>query len=645
MRPIVFVLTCLILSGNLATSAKAIVLDKMDDANNFYMYDAKQTGLTRTHQMPGYIVLTKAEDGENFIRWSNPDKRPVRLGQYDTVEIDFADFGSSTKVQILVEYFKNGHGGKGLSGVKTLIKGFNTRQKQTLKFNLVTFAKANGITGEYDGFRLMFRHMGNTNTNNTIKLDEIRLTDSKLTEAAKAYQPNIDPPSPFMYGVGSHMSRQFSGRTPWQVGEIIEQSGFSFVRDSILWRDVERKKGVLKIPEHTERMVKIYEDKGIEPLILLLYGNKLYDQNKTLPTESSIIEGYIRYAEFVVRHYKGRIKYYEIWNEWDKALGYPRQANGKRPEGDPVDYANFVKAVYPRLKAIDPDAIFLAGGHCAQSLQRTDWFERSLAAGLVQYCDGLAMHTYTRPYDNPEYWHQWVTEMNIRFSEQYNDGKPLPFYITETGWYTKTDANVDYYVQAQYLARMYLLAKTRPFIRGIWYFTVSGMDQFEMSKLYMPLPAMVAAHDIKDVVENGKYLGRVQTDDPSIWVLRFAMPDGVEKWAVWSETPFEFKQTKWTSDTIGFATLHLKNNIASGQPQSMKIKQIGGMTFTRSWGLRPQTGSSDFDFTVMNLPIGPMPIIIEADFEHIQIKGVTPAVNKKTPSDTDQHNKDLPEEL
>ncbi len=616
------------LASLFASTAKAIVLDKMDNTNNFYMYEDKQVSLNATHEMPGYIVLTKAKDAENFIRWSRPDKQPVRIGEYDTLEIDLADFSSDTRLQILIEFFNNGRGGKGVSGMKYLTKGINTRQKKTLKYNLPEFAKANGVTDAYNGFRLMFRHTGDDSPRNTIKLDEIRLTDSKLKQQAQNYVPRMAPPKPFIFGIGTHMGKQFTNQTPQQSIEMVKQAGFSYLRDEILWREVEKKKGQYQIPQFVEDMIHLSESNGIQPLAILLYGNQLYDKNLGHPKEGQALEGFIRYAEFVVNHYKGRIKYYEIWNEWDMGLGYPRMKNGKRPLGDPVDYANFVKAVYPRLKAIDPDATFLAGGHASLSLRHSDWFDRCLAAGLPEYCDGLSMHTYTRPYDSPEYWHDWVTQMQIRYSQHFNGGKPLPFYITETAWYTKSDAKVDHNTQAQYLSRMYLLAKTRPFIRGIWYFHLSGGPVFEITYKFMPLPAMIAARDIKDIVEQGEYLDRVDVGDPSIWILRFKMPDGKIKHAMWSTTSMEYTERRWDSPIVGQALLHLKYTGRDAKPSPLNIKQVTGMQFTRSWGKRIKRNANAFDYSLLDLPIGPMPIIVEGDFEHIEIQSITPPVNQ-----------------
>ncbi|MFG0247270.1 MAG: hypothetical protein ACF8OB_00170 [Phycisphaeraceae bacterium JB051] len=628
MKPIRTFIMMFLASCLIASQAHAVVLDKMDNADNFYMYEDKQVSLNATHEMPGYIVLTKTKGSENFIRWSRPDKQPIRIGNYDTLEIDLPDFGSGARLQILIEFFNNGRGGKGVSGMKYMTKGINTRKKKTLKYNLPEFAKANGVTGDYNGFRLMFRHTGDTNPKSTIKLDEIRLTDSKLKEQANNYVPKMTPPKPFMFGIGTHLGKQFVNETPEHSIELAKQAGFSHIRDEILWRDVEKKKGEYQIPAYAKDMIDLCEKQNIQPLIILLYGNAIHDKNLGHPKEGEPLEAYIRYAEFVVGQLKGRVKTYEIWNEWDMGLGYPRQKNGKRIAGDPVEYANFVKAVYPRLKAIDPDAKFLAGGHAALSLRHSDWFERCLGAGLANYCDGLSMHTYTRPYDSPEYWYDWVTQMQIRFSEQFNGGEPLPFYITETAWYTKSDAKVDHTTQAQFLSRMYLMAKTRPFIRGIWYFHLSGNPVFQTSYKFMPLPPLVAAHDIKDIVEEGVFLKRVDVGDPSIWILKFKMPDGKIKHAMWSTTPMEYTERRWDSPIVGQAMLHLKYTGTDAKPASLNIKQVAGMQFDRSWGKRLKRHVNEFDYTLMDLPLGPMPIIVEGDFDHITIESITPPVNK-----------------
>lgn len=608
-----------------AETTTAQLVDNMQSTNSFYMFGNDQQGLD-VSASGGLVTLTKTDDvaEHNFIRWSQASKQPADLEDSDTIEIDFPDFGSATKLQVYVNlYQKNG---KSLGGALKLIDGFNTREPMTQSINLVEFAKENNLDGDPFALRLLFRHTGKPDPSSTIKIDEIRFTNSRedpIVRKQSSEFPEV-PSQPFIFGVCTSMGKQFAGRSQLTTLELVDEAGFSSIRDSIRWVDVERQKGKPVIPPFADSMVATCEEKGVEPLILLLYGNRHYD-NGSFPISEEAEEGFIRYAETVVRHFKGRVKYYEMWNEWDMGLGQPRGKDGKRPKGTPESYAKFVAALYPRLKAIDPDAIFLAGGHAAQSLRRSDWFDLALQEGLIENCDGLAMHTYTSPMRSPEYWCQWVNMLNEKYSREYNDGKPVPFYITETGWYTKEQNELDYQVQAEYAARTLLLAKTMPNLHGMWYFCLNGMPQFELSYKGTPLPVFWVMRDLKPIVEDARFLGRIETSDPNVWVMRYEMADGKEMWAAWGTAPLQFAEGRWANPIVGHYSLELRST-SNGTHRPITLHELGRDTITRSWGMRLVI-EGEVDPALTTLAIGPMPLIIQGDLDQIEIVSVTPPAN------------------
>ena len=106
------------------------------------------------------------------------------------------------------------------------------------------------------------------------------------------------------------------------------------------------------------------------------------------------------------------------------------------------------------------------------------------------------------------------------------------------------------------------------------------------------------------------------------------MPDDTIKHVIWSTTPMEYTERRWDSPIVGQALLHLKYTGSQTKPAPLKIKQVAGMEFTRSWGKRIKRNVNAFDNSLMDLPIGPMPIIVEGDFQNIQIQSITPPVNK-----------------
>ena len=86
-----------------------------------------------------------------------------------------------------------------------------------------------------------------------------------------------------------------------------------------------------------------------------------------------------------MRHFQGRVKLYEIWNEWDIAIG------SKTP-GSADDYAALLKAVYPRVKVVDP-AITVFGGAPTLGGVKNGWLERILERGALPFMDALSIHS------------------------------------------------------------------------------------------------------------------------------------------------------------------------------------------------------------------------------------------------------------
>ncbi|MCS5948678.1 hypothetical protein LNP05_22205 [Klebsiella pneumoniae subsp. pneumoniae] len=63
---------------------------------------------------------------------------------------------------------------------------------------------------------------------------------------------------------------------------------------------------------------------NINTLVVLDYGNKHYNSNYYPNTEESL-NAYNRYVEWTARHLKGKVKYYEIWNEWTIGTGIKKR--------------------------------------------------------------------------------------------------------------------------------------------------------------------------------------------------------------------------------------------------------------------------------------------------------------------------------
>ncbi len=104
------------------------------------------------------------------------------------------------------------------------------------------------------------------------------------------------------------------------------------------------------------------------------------DQKKgMLPVNN--LAGWSRYVSEVVKRCKGRIKYWEVWNE---------PPNGTGPDQTAADYAQIVIAAYDAAKAVDPDCKI---GIAAKSVA-INYLDQAIAAGAKGHFDYITLHPY-----------------------------------------------------------------------------------------------------------------------------------------------------------------------------------------------------------------------------------------------------------
>lgn len=98
---------------------------------------------------------------------------------------------------------------------------------------------------------------------------------------------------------------------------------------------------------------------------------------------------YREYVQRTVERYRGRIRYWEVWNEPDA---------GNFWHGTPEQYVELLAATREVAKAADPDCVIIGGGGLHYSMKQ--WIEAAADAGMLDYCDWLSYHSYI-PVDEP----------------------------------------------------------------------------------------------------------------------------------------------------------------------------------------------------------------------------------------------------
>jgi hypothetical protein len=199
-------------------------------------------------------------------------------------------------------------------------------------------------------------------------------------------------------------TRMFDAGFKWiRIGQYENSS------DPTSWDWVEQKRGVYAVAPEVDDYVDSLVENGVNIQVQLMYGNPMYtspsgripdsiipapgsvhNPDRSLysifwpPTTPGQIEAFCKYVRWMVNHFRGRIRYYALWNEQD--IDY------WNPEPNPEDYGRLLKAFIQAVHETDPEAKVIYGG---QADPTKDFTKRALdscqcASGIVVY----AYHTY-----------------------------------------------------------------------------------------------------------------------------------------------------------------------------------------------------------------------------------------------------------
>jgi hypothetical protein len=171
------------------------------------------------------------------------------------------------------------------------------------------------------------------------------------------------------------------------------------------WAYVEREKGKLHVDERAEAAVDEAAAHGVNIIMTLDKGNWLYASTPKWPdrtrdlmeTYSSnpgrvteydpMLQGYLNYVRFMVRHFKGRVKIFEVWNEW----GPYNHEEGKK-------YAELLKLAIPIIREEDPQTKIMPASPGWQVKDDFAWLRALGEEGLLSQVDVIGFHPF---YDTP----------------------------------------------------------------------------------------------------------------------------------------------------------------------------------------------------------------------------------------------------
>lgn len=217
------------------------------------------------------------------------------------------------------------------------------------------------------------------------------------------------------FGISAHLYESHVQSTI----PLLSDMGTKMLRDECFWKDYEKEKGVYKLDDNYVNYIDEAVSQGIEPLIILDFGNKLYTgSDSDYPKTDTQIAAYGEYVYHLVSDLKGKVQYFEVWNEFETS-------------GSGAEYAKILKTAYTRAKAANPNVKIIG---LAAAGVNVNYLDELLAAepNIGNYMDLISFHLYAMG-NSPESKY-FTTQMNYSIRELKNRFADKEIWLTEMGW-------------------------------------------------------------------------------------------------------------------------------------------------------------------------------------------------------------------
>ncbi|MEA3407757.1 MAG: hypothetical protein U9R48_06730 [Chloroflexota bacterium] len=275
----------------------------------------------------------------------------------------------------------------------------------------------------------------------------------KLTHAP----PRTDPFTPIRhagvspYGVNTFLEQEVERAKVDRSLQAISDAGFCWIRQEFPWEDIEIA-GKGDFWDHRwdrsawgkyDYIVDAAEKYDLE-IIARLDNPPAWSRSvgNAPGWELAPPDDYTDFGDFVyavASRYKGRVRYFQIWNEPNI---YPEWGE---QDVNPAAYTELLKVAYRRAKEADPHCVILAAGLAqttetgGRNMSDLLYLERMYQAGVKGYFDVMGAMVYglwTGPYDRraaPRYTNfsrvQLIREIMVRHGDA-----DKPIWATEVGW-------------------------------------------------------------------------------------------------------------------------------------------------------------------------------------------------------------------
>ncbi len=181
---------------------------------------------------------------------------------------------------------------------------------------------------------------------------------------------------------------------PEKAYDKLEKIGVKWVRIQSGWQRTEREKGIYNFA-WIDSVVDNLIARNMKPWICLCYGNDLYSEDAKdvfgavgIPPIFSDVEktAWANYVKATVEHFKGRVNYWEIWNEPDGRHCWKHGVSA-------TEYGMFAIDTAKAIREVSADAVIVGGVVCSPA--NLVWIDEALATGMGKVIDAFSFHEYT----------------------------------------------------------------------------------------------------------------------------------------------------------------------------------------------------------------------------------------------------------
>jgi hypothetical protein len=329
----------------------------------------------------------------------------------------------------------------------------------------------------------------------------------------------------------------------------------------VLWAYLEPSPGKYDF-ELLDRYVQVANQHGVE-LVLTLQGPPTWASarpaevpvhqggGKGLPGSAAEPKSFSTWEDFVravASRYRGKIKYYELWNE---PMSRPYFS------GTPEQMVALAKSASAILKQIDPENKLLSPPVSGDS-NGLEWLSKFLSAGGGQYVDIYGFHFYVGGV--PEQAIPKVQSARVLLRQFGQDQKPM--WNTEAGWQISQLAPS---VAADYVARALLLGW--PLELGRYVFYSWDHPQMGIAPEGNSNTPMVRAYASVERWLTGSVVTRCLRLPNGMWVEDLTFKDGLHGKVVWAQSG----TVPLSIDNIGNATEYVT---LDGQATSIRAGTV-----------------------------------------------------------------------